>query len=242
MSKIFNIRLPASATTTEFKPGDFNQLKEAVNQIVFQLNNTYTPVASENNLAARGWMAAGAGAGGGFAGHVTGFQSSTGIKLPYAMLMSDADQTSGGTTSENLITYNQPIFEYGIRRDSSNTSRIYFDYPGEYLVNVGCQVTNRDNAIHEFELWAKNTGTNYPLSNTRFDVPVRKSASIWGHIVASISGIFTVNDPTTEYLEMAWWSDSTDVYIEHYAAGTNPTRPEIPSVILTANYVSTESI
>ena len=242
MSKILNIRLPASATTTEFKPGDFNQLKEAINQIVLQLNSTYTPVSSENNLAARGWMAAGAGAGGGFAGHIVGFQSSVGIKLPYAMLMSNADQSSGGTTSENLVTYNQPIFEHGIRRDPSNPSRIYFDYPGEYLVNVGCQVTNRANAVHEFELWAKNTGTNYPLSNTRFDVPVRKSASVWGHIVASISGIFTVNDPTTEYLEMAWWSDSTDVYIESYAAGASPTRPAIPSVILTANYLSAESV
>ena len=37
---------------------------------------------------------------------------------------------------------------------------------------------------------------------------------------------------------MAWWSNSTDVYLEHYAAGTNPDRPEIPSVILTAQFIS----
>jgi hypothetical protein len=28
------------------------------------------------------------------------------------------------------------------------------------------------------------------------------------------------------------------VVLEHYAAGTNPTRPEIPSVILTVNFIS----
>lgn len=241
MSKIVNIRLPASATTTEFKPGDFNQLKEALAQIVLQLNSTYTPVVSENSAAARTWLSGSAGAGGGFAGHVTGFQSSVGIKLPYAMLMSNADQTSAGTTTANLLTYNQPAFEYGIRRSASTPSRIYFDYPGQYLINVSCQVTNRDNAIHEFELWAKNTGTDYPLSNTRFDVPRRKGSSAWGHTVAAIAGIFTVRDPVTEYLEMAWWSSSNQVQLETYAAGTNPTRPEIPSVILTASYLSTES-
>jgi hypothetical protein len=41
-------------------------------------------------------------------------------------------------------------------------------------------VTNQNNAVQEFELWAKNKGVNYPLSNTRFDVAVRKSALYLG--------------------------------------------------------------
>jgi hypothetical protein len=47
-----------------------------------------------------------------------------------------------------------------------------------------------------------------------------------------------VNDPSTNYLEIAWWASSTDVFLEHYAAESTPTRPEIPSVILTINFVS----
>jgi hypothetical protein len=62
--------------------------------------------------------------------------------------------------------------------------------------------------------------------------------SVYSHVVAVINGIFTVTNPETEYLEIAWWSDNANVYLEHYAAGTSPTRPEIPSVILTANLVS----
>jgi hypothetical protein len=57
-----------------------------------------------------------------------------------------------------------------------------------------------------------------------------------GHLVANVAGIFTVTNG--EYLEMAWWSDGANVKLEHYAAGTNPTRPEIPSVILTVQFVS----
>jgi len=238
MSKILNIRLPASATTTQFKPQDFNQLKEAVQQIVFQLNNSYTPITSENTLGALSWMSGGSG-GGAFSGHVRGFQDSVGMTKPYGMFMDDADQSSAGVTSENIVRMNTPIFGSCIRVEDD--TKLYFDYPGQYQINVSCQVVNQSNEIQEFELWAKNTGINYPLSNTRFDVPARKSTGVWGHIAAAISGIFTVTDPVTEYLEMAWWSESTDVYIEHYAARTSPTRPEIPSVILTAHFLSAET-
>jgi hypothetical protein len=157
-----------------------------------------------------------------------------GLEVPYAMLMSDQNQTTGGTTSENLITYNRIIFSDGINVE--NNSRITFAYPGQYLVTVSLQVTNSQNQIKEFELWAKNSGTNYPLSNTRFDVPADKGANSKGHLVAAVAGIFAVTNG--EYLEMAWWSDGANVRLEHYAAGTNPTRPEIPSVILTINFIS----
>jgi hypothetical protein len=39
-------------------------------------------------------------------------------------------------------------------------------------------------------------------------------------------------------LQVAWWSDNLNVFIQNYAAGTSPTRPAIPSVILTINFVS----
>jgi hypothetical protein len=169
-----------------------------------------------------------------FGGFFKGFGS--GMETAYAMLMSDQDQSSAGVTSENLISYNTPVFQNGIYVESN--TRLRFQYAGQYLIIVNCQFTNRSNTAAEFELWAKNSGVNYPLSNTRFDIPARKSVSIYSHVVAVINGIFTVTNPDTEYLEIAWWSDNADVYLEHYAAGTNPTRPEIPSVILTANLVS----
>lgn len=159
-----------------------------------------------------------------------------GMEVPYAMLMSDQDQTSAGITSENLLTYDTPVYESGIYVEDS--SRLRFQYAGQYLITVNCQFTNRGNTTAEFEIWAKNSGVNYPLSNTRFDIPARKSVGVWSHQVAVINGIFTVSDPETDYLEIAWWSDSTDVFVEHYAAGTSPTRPAIPSVILTANFIS----
>jgi hypothetical protein len=317
MSKIFNVRLP-NAAAGMYDPQQFNQLVRSLEQIILQLNSSYTSIPDQNQAAAASWFGSGGGsAGGGFAGPIRGFQPSTGLLLPYAMLMSDQDQENVGITSENVVTYDTPIFEYGIRAAShtavftgtiddgtppgagtvltvtavtsgtiltgmtltgtgitagtrivaqvsgttggvgvytvdtsqevgsitingSRASKIMFDYPGQYQVTISLQVSNRDNSTGEFEIWAKNTGVNYPLSNTRFDLAVRKSASIWSHIVPAINGIFTVNDATTEYLEMAWWSDLAGVFLESYSTNTSPTRPAIPSVIMTIAFVSAE--
>ena len=158
------------------------------------------------------------------------------LETPYAMLMSSQDQSSAGTTSANNLTYNEVVLSRGI--EVRNSSEVWFERAGQYLVSFSLQVTNRDNAAHLFEVWAGFNGSNYPLSNTRFDIPARKSSDEWSHIVPSITGIFTVSNPDTDYLTIKWWSDSTLVFIEHYAAGTSPTRPEIPSVIMTVHGIS----
>jgi hypothetical protein len=235
MSKINNVRLP-NASTGDYSPEQFNQLVRSLEQVIFQLNSSYTPIVSQDTAGAATWMSAGSGAGGGFAGGVRGFQISNGMMQPHAMLLSDADQTSAGITSENLVTFNIVALTNGIR--VVDNTKIFVPCSGQYLVTFTLQMTNRSNSAAELEIWAKDTGVNYPLSNTRFDIPARKSGSIWAHIVPAITGIFTVTDPAVNYLEIAWWSDNADVYIEHYAAGTSPTRPEIPSVIFTINFVS----
>jgi hypothetical protein len=152
------------------------------------------------------------------------------------MLMSDEDQPNPSITGVNQLSYNQPVITQGI--EVRNTNEIWFEKAGQYLVTFTLQVSNRSNAVQEFEVWAGFNGTDYPLSNTRFDLPARKSSDVFGHVVPAVTGIFTVSDPDNDYLTIKWWASSTDVFLEHYAAGVTPTRPEIPSVIMTINFVS----
>jgi len=309
MSKIQNVRLPDTAAG-QYSPEQFNQLIRSLEQIVFQLNSSYTAIPDQNVAASMLWMK-------GNAPGVRGFQLDYGVQLPHAMVMNQSDLTSLGTTLENIITYDTPIFERGIRVESheaeftaeiddgagsagtvmdvtavasgtllsgmtltgtgvtagtrivsqtsgttggvglyvvdtsqltasttvngSRASKLVFDHTGQYFVSLRCQGVNEDNTVHEMELWAKDSGVNYPFSNTRYDVLVRKNATTWGHVVADISGIFTVTDPANSYLEMAWWSDSLLVYLESAAANTSPTRPGIASVILTVSMLSAET-
>jgi len=309
MSKIQNVRLPDTAAG-QYSPEQFNQLIRSLEQIVFQLNSSYTAIPDQNVAASMLWMK-------GNAPGVRGFQLDYGVQLPHAMVMNQSDLINLGTTLENIITYDTPIFERGIRVESheaeftaeiddgagsagtvmdvtavasgtllsgmtltgtgvtagtrivsqtsgttggvglyvvdtsqltasttvngSRASKLVFDHTGQYFVTLRCQGVNEDNTVHEMELWAKDSGVNYPFSNTRYDVPVRKNATTWGHVVADISGIFTVTDPANSYLEMAWWSDSLLVYLESAAANTSPTRPAIASVILTVSMLSAET-
>ena len=55
MSKIFNVRLP-NAAPREYSPQQFDQLVRSLEQVILQLNTTYTPVTSENNLGAVSWF------------------------------------------------------------------------------------------------------------------------------------------------------------------------------------------
>jgi hypothetical protein len=235
MSKITNVRLP-NASPSGYDPQQFNQLVRSLEQVILQLNNTYTPVISQDTAAAATWAGMGSGAGGGFAGGIRGFQLSNGMMQPHAMLLSNVDQDLVSTTTEELLTYDVVGLSNGIR--VVDNSKIFVPCSGQYLVTFTLQVSNRSNATQEFEIWAKDTGVNYTLSRRRFDIAARKDAVTWAHIVPSVSGIFTVDDPNTDYLELAWWASSTDVFLEHYAADTTPTRPEISSVILTINFVS----
>lgn len=200
-------------------------------RLYFNLLDSFTPQQAQSYTADQfiGGQISGSSISGGL---LSGFGK--GLEVPYAMLMSDQDQGSAGTTSENIVTLNQIIFGDGITVEDS--SKIRFALPGQYLVTARFQFANRGNAAQEIEIWAKNTGVNYPLSNTRFDIAARKSESVYSHIVANISGIFTVTNG--EYLQFAWWSDGADMYLESYAAGTSPTRPEISSVIVTVTFVS----
>jgi hypothetical protein len=228
---LVGFRAPAlPVPPSEYSPQQQSELVRTL-RLYFNLIDSLTPQQAESYTAD-------AFIGGSFEGNkiqggtLAGFGQ--GLEVPHALLMSDEDQESDGITSENIVTINRVIFSDGINVEDG--SKIVFAYPGQYLITARFQFANRGNAEQEFEIWAKNTGVNYPLSNTRFDIPARKSLSVYSHVTANISGIFTVAGG--EYLEFAWWSDGADVYIEHYAAGTSPTRPEIPSVIVTATFVS----
>jgi hypothetical protein len=55
MSKITNVRLPTVASR-EYNPEQFNQLVRSLEQIIFQLNQTYAPIVTENKDEAMIWF------------------------------------------------------------------------------------------------------------------------------------------------------------------------------------------
>lgn len=54
MSKINNVRLP-SVASREYSAEQFNQLVRSLEQVIFQLNQSYTPIVSEDKDQAQAW-------------------------------------------------------------------------------------------------------------------------------------------------------------------------------------------
>ena len=59
MSRIANVRLPNASAT--YDPSQFNQLVRSLEQIILQLNTTYSPVVTEDKDSAYAWHGDGGG-------------------------------------------------------------------------------------------------------------------------------------------------------------------------------------
>jgi hypothetical protein len=110
---------------------------------------------------------------------------------------------------------------------------------GIYNVQFSVQLENTDNAQHDVDIWFRKNGTNITGSNSMFTVPARKSASIFGHVIAAMN--YFVELAANDYVEIVWRTENTAVSLEQTAAQSSPTRPATPSVIATMQYVNTNA-
>jgi hypothetical protein len=109
-----------------------------------------------------------------------------------------------------------------------NNTRITPNHSSEYNIQFSAQVDKTDGGKDEIDIWFAINGTAIPYSNTRLTLPSNADDKV----VASWNFITPLKD--TEYLEIYWYSADTAMRLYAEAPQTNPTRPGIPSVILTA--------
>ena len=151
---------------------------------------------------------------------------------PYGAFQDSTDQTAASTTVAYPMTFDTTDFSNGVYL--SNSSRLNARNAGIYNVQFSVQLQNTDNAQHTVDIWFRKNGTNITASNSMFTVPARKSASIYGHLIAAIN--YFVELAANDYVEIVWRTESTTVSIEQLPTQTSPTRPATPSVIATMQY------
>ena len=156
------------------------------------------------------------------------------LNNPYGSFYDTTDQTAASTTTAYAITYNTTDLSNGVTIVSS--SQITFAYTGLYNIQFSVQLSNNDNAPQDVDIWFRKNGTDIANSNSRFGLAARKSVGDPFHIVGALN--FFVSVAANDYIQLMWRTSNTGVQIEYYAAGTTPTRPAIPSVILTTTFVS----
>jgi hypothetical protein len=147
----------------------------------------------------------------------------------WGQFWSDVDQYPSAADAVNVVTLNNA--------DPANSgvsvvdsSRVTFAYAGTYDVAFSTQVDRDSGAgTATVDIWPAVDGDDVPDSNTRVTLtgPARSAK-----IVAAWNWLVTVD--AGGYVEIRWSTTDADIILHHEDPPTNPARPAIPSIIVTA--------
>lgn len=156
------------------------------------------------------------------------------LNIPFGAFYDTTDQTAASTTTAYPITVNTTSIANNV--SIVDNSKLTFAVEGVYNIQFSIQLSNNDNATQDIDIWFSKNGSDIADSNSRFGLAPRKAAGDPYHVIGSLN--FVDSFQAEDYVELYWRSSSTNAYIEYYSAPSSPTRPAIPSVILTATFVS----
>ena len=138
-------------------------------------------------------------------------------------------QPNAGATAANLITINSTDFSNGV--SVQNGSQITISNTGTYDIQFSIQFEKQSGGDDNVDLWLRKNGLNVPDSNTRITFSGNPGYTIaaWNFLVEANSG---------DYYQLYWSSADTTVSILSDNGGANPTRPDIPGVIISVAQVT----
>ena len=167
-------------------------------------------------------------------GALFGPQGGKFMNNPHGAFQDSTDQTAANTTTAYAVTFNTTDFSNGVTMASG--SRITVADSGIWNCQFSIQFKNTTNDGQDVDVWFRKNGTNIANSNSRFHPPQRKSAGDPSHIIAALN--FFVEMAANDYIEIMWRTENTGVSIEHFGTSASPTRPAVPSAIVTMSFVS----
>jgi mucin-19 len=196
--------------------------KEIDDDAEFTYNDT-TNTLSVGNISASGNVTAAF-----FNGNGSGLTGTVGGSRYYGQFWDTTTQNNGGATTANPMTFNtSDAFNTGVSITVGNTSHVVIANPGVYNLQFSAQFAKTDSGQDTVSVWLAKDGVNVADSCTDLDLNNNNARAVaaWNWLV----------NPTVAntYYQIYWSSADTNMSI--FAEGTriNPTRPAIPSVILT---------
>ena len=146
----------------------------------------------------------------------------------YGAFYSTQDQTNAGATTANKMTYNVTDLSSGVTIVSN--SRITIANGGVYNIQFSAQLDKTDSGDDVVDIWLCKNGSNVANTNTQITLVGNngKHVAAWNFVVQAQAG---------DYYELCWSSPDAAVFLNYVAAASTPTRPAIPSVILTVTQI-----
>lgn len=163
-----------------------------------------------------------------FLGNGSQLTGTVGGSRYYGQFWDTTTQNNGGATTANPMTFNtSDAFNTGVSITVGNTSHVVIANPGVYNLQFSAQFAKTDSGQDTVSVWLAKDGVNVPDSCSDIDLNNNNARSIaaWNWLV----------NPTVAntYYQIYWSSSDTNMSIIAEGTRINPTRPAIPSVILT---------
>lgn len=142
----------------------------------------------------------------------------------YGSFYDTTTQTNAGATSANPVKFNTTDLSLGVSVESLSTIRIA--NAGIYNIQFSFQFDKTDSGDDEVEVWLAVNGSNVANSGGILSLHGNngKDIAAWNYLYP-----FNANDT----FQILWHSADTDMRILYRAAAASPTRPAVPSAILT---------
>lgn len=215
MSKISNLRLP-NAATGSYSPEQFNQLVRSLEQVVFELNTSYSPNVTEDKITELDWYT-------GTPGNVNRSTLEDTSTFAHGAFADFTDQTCSTVETATAITWDTTAYAKHIAIDSVDSSKVVFAKSGRYKIDFTAQLSSASANAKTFWFWPRLNGTDVTGSTMRITVHDNEEAK-----TVARTGIFEVD--SGDYLQAYWAVDDTDTSLQTYAAETF--APAVPSVTL----------
>lgn len=156
------------------------------------------------------------------------------IQNAYAEYVSTADQTVASTTVAYPVTFDIPA----VRTSGVNLSagsRLEVEVAGVFLFSFSAQVANSDSQAHTAAFWLRVNGVDVANSRSRHSIPSSHGGNP-GQLAAAMS--FYVELAALDYVQVMWFADNTQVYLDYIAPAVSPTRPAAPAATICVEFVS----
>jgi hypothetical protein len=162
----------------------------------------------------------------------TGLTGAGGASGFWGSFWSNEDQSAANTTTAYPITLNNTDPD-SIGVSVVSNSRITFANAGVYNIQFSAQADRvSGSGSDSIDIWFRKNGTDILESNGVITVAggaaAAKTIASWNYMLKLSAA---------DYVELVWRTSDTNLQFIHEASATSPTRPAIPSVIVTAQQV-----
>ena len=172
------------------------------------------------------------------AGAGTYYNTSTGS---YGSFYDTHSYSIASTTTAYSASLDVTDITNGVYVTSPDTTKVYFANAGVYNYQFSTQFENSSTENEAVNIWLRKgngsgSASDVAYSNSSISVPRRTNAQN-GEIITSVN--FYINAAANDYIQLMFQAESTTITLLTKPAGTTPTTPLAPCVIVTANRIDT---